>query len=390
MQRPDPNQPADTTPRVRLEAILRREDPGRFVYAPNYWQWFSHHQRHGRLPGALADCHDQLDMLAALGADVFSRNIYCDQRRCWFGGLSAEQLDGAECVQSEEEHPNGDLLLDRAYHLSSGILAERRRHIAAESTLVQERFLVDDYQTQLPLLEELVSARRWTFDEARWRRWQDRLGARGLLVAGELFSPLKLLHLVMGPEQTTYFLVDAPDRARAVLDAHEAAQLELVRQMAAAGVPAMMAMDNLDSVFHTPQYVDSYCASFYERAASICHRHGSTFFIHACGNQRVNLARIASCGVDGLEGVAYPPLGDVELHEAFEAAGDRFIITGGISAVETDRLTSRQAVFDYLGALIERLRPFRHRFILASSCNTAISAPWETLLHFRDAWLEFR
>jgi hypothetical protein len=378
------------TPRRCLEAILRREDPGRVVYAPNYWQWFWHHRHHGRLPEALSGCRDHLDMLDVLGLDVFSRNLYCDQRRCWFGGFALEQLGIGQCVQAEKEQPNGDLLIQRTYHLPSGTLTERQRYVLSESTLVQEKFLVDDCDTQLPLLEELVAARRWSFDSPRWRHWLDRTGDRGLPIAGELFSPLKLLHLVLGPVNTTYLLADEPERAQTVLDIHEQAQLDLVRQLAAAGVPALMAMDNLDSVFHTPEYIENYSASFYEKAASLCHEHGSAFFIHACGRQKSNLERIASYGVDGLEGVSSPPLGDVWLDEAFAATGGRFIITGGISAMETDRLQSRQAVFDYVGSLLDRLRPYRHRFVLASSCNTAISTSWETLVHFRDAWRALR
>lgn len=374
------------TPRQRVEGILHRRDPGRMVYAPNYWQWFWHHRYHRRLPEELASCRDHLDMLGVLGLDVFSRNLYCDQRRCWFGGLSTETMSHGECVQSETEQANGDLVIERTYLLPSGRLTERQRYIATDSTLVQEKFLVDDYESQLPLLEELVATRRWTFHPDQWRHWANRVGEQGLPVAGELFSPLKLLHLALGPVNTTYLLADEPERARALLDLHEAAQLDLVRQMVAAGVPAMMAMDNLDSVFHTPEYVERYSASFYQHAATLCHQHGSTFFIHACGQQQVNLARIASYGVDGLEGVASAPLGDVELDEALAATEGRFIITGGISAIETQHLKTRQAVFDHVGGLFERMRPYRHRFVFASSCNTAITASWETLVHFRDAW----
>lgn len=67
-----------------------------------------------------------------------------------------------------------------------------------------------------------------------------------------------------------------------------------------------------------------------------------------------------------------------------------FSLTGGISAMDTERLTSRQAVFDYVGDLFARLRPYRSRFVFASSCNTAITTPWETLLNFHDAWCELQ
>ena len=158
--------------------------------------------------------------------------------------------------------------------------------------------------------------------------------------------------------------------------------------MATAGVRVMMAMDNLDAAFHTPAYVENYSASFYEKAASICHQHGSLLFIHACGRQKANLRRIASYGVDGLEGVAFPPLGDVELDEALRLSGDRLIITGGISAMETDRLQTRAEVDRYVRDLFRRLEPWAHRFVLAASCATPFNAPWPTLLHLRDAWLE--
>jgi uroporphyrinogen-III decarboxylase len=183
--------------------------------------------------------------------------------------------------------------------------------------------------------------------------------------------------------------MDQPDRTAELLRIHEQSQIDLVRQIAQAGVPAMVSMDNLDAVFHSPSYVQQYSASFYERASRICHENGSAFFIHACGQQRANLKLIASLDVDGLEGVAYPPLGDVQLDEALELTGDRFIITGGISAAEFDRLRIREDMFHYVRQLFERVTPYAHRFIFSASCNTPITARWEQLVWLRDAWREY-
>ncbi len=103
-----------------------------------------------------------------------------------------------------------------------------------------------------------------------------------------------------------------------------------------------------------------------------------------------NLKLIDSLNVDGLEGVAFPPLGDVELHEALQMTSDKFIITGGISAIETRDLKTRQEIFHYVEDLFSRMRPYKNRFIFSASCNTAIDAGWETIKNFRDAWLEYR
>ncbi len=379
------NSSANVTSQERLRRLLKRHRPDRIVYAPNYWQWFAHQQNHGRLPPEIAHCHSQLDVIRHLGLDVFSRNVYCDQQHRWFGGLAEEIWGGVEAREQviSEGH---DRLITRSYATRRGTLTERLRYVWAESTLVQEVFALDEAPDPLRALEELMRARRWHFRPERYAQEQARVGDDGLVVAGELFSPLKALHLLAGPVNATYLIADHEARVRELLALHEAAQLDLVRQIAAAGVPAMMAMDNLDTAFHPPRYVEKFSASFYETAARIAHEHGSTFFIHACGRQRANLRLIDSLGVDGLEGVAFPPLGDVELDEAFRMTGDRFLITGGISALETRALLTREQVFGYVRDLFNRVRPFAHRFLFSASCNTAIDARWATLRDFRDAW----
>jgi len=365
---------------MSVRDILERRRPERIVYAPNYWQWFAHRRNHGLLPPELARCKDQLELIQALGLDVFSRNLYCDEQRGWFGGLADVVWNGDERERLEGR--------DRIIERTCGRLTERLRYVFSESTLVQEKFAVDDYANQLDDLEALLVARQWRFVPERFAAVQKRVGDRGVVVAGELHSPLKMLHLLLGPQDTTFCLMDYPERTAELLALHEAAQLDLVRQMAQAGVRAMMAMDNLDSAFHPPHYVEQYSASFYEKASRICHEHGSLFFIHACGRQRDNLRLIASLGVDGLEGVAFPTLGDVELDEAMRLSGDRLIITGGISAQEFERLHTRAEVFAYVRELFARMRPYAHRFMLSASCNTPYTAPWQTIQWFRDAWRE--
>lgn len=371
-----------------VAAVLQRKTPARMVYAPNYWQWFAHHQNHGLLPADIAHCRSQLDLIRHLGLDVFSRNVYCDQQRGWFGGLAEEVWEGVE-VHEEVVLEGSDRVVTRTYQTRSGTLTERQRYIFAESTLVQELFVLDSAPDPFVALEELLQARRWRFLPERYAQEQALVGDDGLVIAGELFSPLKALHLMAGAINTTYLIADDEDRVKKVLALHEATQLDLVRQMAQAGVPAMMAMDNLDAAFHTPTYLENFSAAYYEQASQIAHAQGSTFFIHACGHQRVNLKFIDSLGVDGLEGVAFPPLGDVQLDEVMRLTSDRFLITGGISPIETEKFQSAGEVRSYVKELLTRMRPYSHRFMLAASCNTSIRTPWKTIQWFRDAWKEF-
>lgn len=256
--------------------VLHRRWPGRIVYAPNYWQWFTHQRNHGLLPAELRGIPSQLALIRHLGLDVFSRNVYCDPTACWFGGLAEPVYDGVT-VETERRTEGRDVVTARIYRTRAGTLTERLRYVFRDSTLVQEKHLLDDPASQLDVFEQCVAARRWRFDPALYERWRREVGDDGVVNAGELFGPLKLLHLAAGPVESVFLLEDFPERCREILTLHEKAQLELVRQMLAAGVPAMTAMDNLDATFHSPRYLERWSARFYERASRMCREAGATF-----------------------------------------------------------------------------------------------------------------
>ncbi|NEW84327.1 MAG: T9SS type A sorting domain-containing protein [Mariniphaga sp.] len=283
-----------------VDLILQNQTPSSIVFAPNYWQWFAHHKNHGILPDEIKHCQTQLDMINFLGLDVFSRNIYSRQDDYWFGGICEEYFDGIE-VETSSFIENEDKITNKKYNSKAGILTEQLRYVFNESTVVQKEFLITDYMEQTGLLEQFVASRKWRFNKPAYTAIQQKVGHAGRVIAGEFFSPLKMLHLVMDPIQTVYFLMEKPEFAKSLLDLHENAQLDLVKQCVNGGVKVIMAMDNLDTMFHSPDYVENYSASFYEKASTICHAAGAKFFIHACGNQKENLPIIASCGVGTLE-----------------------------------------------------------------------------------------
>lgn len=372
-----------------VERVLRNQNPSGIVFAPNYWQWFSHHQNHGTMPDEIKHCETQLDMINWLGLDVFSRNIYCKQDEYWFGGICEELFDGVE-VKSTTHVEHGNKITEKEYRFSSGVLTEQISYVFKESTIVQTKFLITDYTEQASLLVQFLASRKWKFNPMKFEAIRNKVGGKGVVVVGDFFSPLKMLHIVMNPVQTVYFLMDHPEFAKSLLEIHERAQLDLVKQCVSKGVKVVMSMDNLDAMFQPPDYVEAYSASFYKKASAVCHDQGAKFFVHACGNQKENLPLIASYGVDGLEGVAFPPLGNVELDEAMQMTPDHFIITGGISAMETSGLNTKEEIFSFVRNLFGKMRPYQNRFMFSASCNTPFDTKWESIKLFRDAWLEYK
>ncbi len=372
-----------------IEKILENQEPSRFVYAPNYWQWFKHHKDHNLLPEEICHCNTLTDLYNYLGVDIFSRNVYSDPEKYWFGGLCDEKIDGFDF--SEEITCSGqDKVIKRNYKCSTGELDEKLIYLFNESTLVQNKFLFVNTIKDFELFKRYIKARSWEFSKEKFDKICNSVGDKGIVIAGEFFSPLKMMHLTMGPVNTVYFLMENPEKSRELLELHEEAQLRCMERAVNSGVKVVMAMDNLDTMFHPPDYVHEYSSSYYIKASKICHSCGARFFIHACGQQYDNLKLISSYGVDGLEGVASPPLGDVMLDEAMKMTSGSFIITGGISAIETRDLKTRESVFDYVEKLFRKMLPYKSRFIFSSSCNTAIDTKWETIIAFRDAWLKYR
>ena len=128
---------------------------------------------------------------------------------------------------------------------------------------------------------------------------------------------------------------------------------------------------------------------FTAKAAERCHAGGAVFFIHACGHQKEILSRAIDCAEWTVwKGSRFPPLGDIEL-DAARAAGERFIVEGGLSAVQLEGEVTQRQADDYVKGLFDRMRPFE-RFVFHMSCNTSILTSWDTLRRYRDAWLKYR
>jgi hypothetical protein len=317
-----------------------------------------------------------------LGVDVFARNLVTDIRRRWFGGHTAFEYHRTT-VKEIREKDRRRLL----YHTPIGTLNEVLQFQEHGCTLVQLEYLFKDFKKEraawLALFEDLVLS----FDWESYHRLSREVGDEGIVIAGEVTSPLKQLHLCARADLATFLLVDHEVEMMELMALYAEKALGLIEEMASGGIQVIMSMDNLDSTFYPPPYFERYCSEFFRRAAEICHRHGSYFFSHACGNQRSILPLVVQSGMDGLEGVAFPPLGDIELWDA-RKAGESFVVVGGLSAVQLEGPVTRDAAEKYVENLFRRMYPLE-RFVFSMSCNTSIHTRWDTLRYYRDAWLKY-
>lgn len=367
------------TGRQRIKLLLNGNEPDRVIYSPNIWQWFYHHKSNHTLPKQLRECQTLLDAHIVLGEDCFSRNLASDQLTQWYGGFTNTRYEGIEV-----ESINDGLATKIIYHTNKGDLQEDFFYDKKESTLTQTKFVLNDPETQLSAFKELVSAKNLVFDKDKWHRFENKIGDLGMNIFGDLCNPLKLFHFACNPANTTYLLVDMPSQVHDIMEIHTSKCLDTAKQAIDCGVKAMMTMDNLDVLFFSPPYFKSYCTPFFKKLLKLCHQHDVVLMSHACGRIKELLPLCVQAGLDGLEGITPPPLGNVELYDAKTITGGNFICNGGITPLIQKQVKSKQEVYDFTRTIFDKFEDKR-QFVFSMSCNTVINTSYDVIRWFGDA-----
>jgi hypothetical protein len=82
----------------------------------------------------------------------------------------------------------------------------------------------------------------------------------------------------------------------------------------------------------SPAAFDKYVYAFDKKLIEIIHNDGGRAWVHCHGKMKPVIARFADMGVDALNPIEPPPMGDVSIEEAFEIVGDRMALEGNIES----------------------------------------------------------
>jgi len=184
---------------------------------------------------------------------------------------------------------------------------------------------VDDLEAAL----ELVSSRSYILDSAELARLEAAVGDDGIVAIEVPRRPYSdLLHELLGWSKGLMLLGEpAVQKIVAVL---EAKLQRLVEEVAQLPGEVVLSPDNLDGQFISPRAFEEHLVDSYRRTAEVLHGCAKRIVVHVGGPVKRILAPLAATGVDGVEGVAGPPQGDVSLTEARALAGSGLTLWGGI------------------------------------------------------------
>jgi hypothetical protein len=385
----------NTTGKQRLLAILARQPHDRVPFMPNIWQWFYHHQYAGTLPPQLQGCKSYIDALRLLGADLFHKlaglvQIYeypdCNYQAT-FSGTPLHKpavterviFTGGASFQERWETPYGPLSHEWVYREYDG-------------TALETHHMLEDFDSQYPAILYWMERMQIKANRELFERGLKEVGEDGLVPIYLLGTPLKQIHWLARQDRASVLLLDYPKEMERLMDIHAQRLLEHLEEVLSWPEAWLFIIrDNVDSMFYTPRFFRQYCLPTVKKAADMAHARNKYLFLHACGKLKKLAALIAESGVDSMDGHSpEPPLGDWPFHEALAIRPD-YLVTGGmfVPYQELPEPDGSMKIRNYVRDLFNELGQSKDRLIFSTSCNWSPIAPWENLIAFRDAVMEF-
>jgi len=201
-----------------------------------------------------------------------------------------------------------------------------------------------------------------------------------LSVHSEVFSPFTQLMERLGYEQGLMALLEAPARCHAILERFATGAADLATRQAACGVDAVL----ISSAFAGGGFIsrgmyEEFVLPYEAQVAAAIHDAGVRAYTHTCGAIGDRLELMAQTGIDGIDTMDPPPLGDTDLADARRRVGDRLFLKGNLDSVN---VLLRGSVEEVRRSALGRLEAMRGApgYILSSACSVAPGVPAENLM----------
>lgn len=280
------------------------------LYLPDLTLWYNWHQRRGTLPQGWQN-YSLPQVARALGAPVWL------VARPW-----RVETPGVEVFTTEED---GKRVI-RSETLTGTLTA--RWTLGPDGDWWQTEYPVKTKE-DLAVALELVNARSYIPDEVESTRLEALVGDDGVLAIEIPRRPYSdLLHEFLGWSEGLLLLGEPA--IGEIIAALERKLQGLVQALAGLPAHVILSPDNLDGQFISPTAFQAYLADSYRLTAEVLHRHNKRLLVHVGGPISRLLAPLAGAGVDGVEGIAGPPQGDLSLAHARRVAGPELTLWGGI------------------------------------------------------------
>lgn len=205
-----------------------------------------------------------------------------------------------------------------------------------------------------------------------------RVGDR-LSVHGEVFSPFTQLMERLGYEEGLMALLTDAGKCHAILERFAAGAGALARRQSACGVDAVLISSAFaGGGFISKRLYEEFVLPYEKLVVDAIHEAGTKAYTHTCGAIGDRLELMQATGIDGIDTMDPPPLGDTELADAKQRVGNQLFLKGNIDSVN---VLLRGTADQCRDSALDRLAAAKAGggYILSSACSVAPHVPPENI-----------
>jgi uroporphyrinogen-III decarboxylase len=199
-------------------------------------------------------------------------------------------------------------------------------------------------------------------------------------VHGEVNSPFDSIFHVLDFDEVLMGLITHPEKIHALLGTlTEISTIWAVAQIRRGCDAIKLSSPWAGKAFISRDHYKEFVLTYESRIVEAVRNEGGIIYTHTCGSISDRLDLIVASGVDGIECLDPPPLGDINLGDAVAKWGDQIFIKGNVDSVNTLLTKSTQHVrMDAEQRLT--IGSQGKGFILSTACSIAPYVPPENVL----------
>jgi len=155
-------------------------------------------------------------------------------------------------------------------------------------------------------------------------------------IHGEITSPFDYFLDLLGFQNGLISLIMSPDRCKSILDKFTNGVLEIAVKMCNKHIDAIKVSSPFAGMgFISSDQYKEFILPYEERIIKAIRGKGKHVYIHTCGSIGDRLELMRESNASGLECLDPPPIGNVDLNNAFERVGGGLFIKGNIDSVNS-------------------------------------------------------
>jgi uroporphyrinogen-III decarboxylase len=203
-------------------------------------------------------------------------------------------------------------------------------------------------------------------------------------IHGEITSPFDYFLDLTGYQDGLFGLLINPGDSKKILSHFTEKIKSLAIEMCETGIDAIkLSSPFAGAGFISPDTYGEFVLPYEKEIAVAVRRLGVHIYTHTCGSINDRLELMFESGISGIECLDPPPLGDIELFDAFKRIAGKGFIKGNIDSVNLLLKGSPGKIKSEVNKMLKTAKG-NPGFILSTACSIAPNVSRENILLLRE------